>query len=610
MEKIKIIKDTEKCKIGEIVESTKKNAEQYVNSGYAEYVIETKVEKQDAPDYRGFDSFISQYVNSSNSEQFQAVSDGSINFKIKPNVGRKILDGKIKELRCHEKAMIKAQDEADKLAKKRAREVARADKKAEEEGERNLKKHLLDELEIKWETCNDDLFQIVCEEDWRKAKFYFIKRFLKENTYFENEVEIVGIRTFKDNGDIIIYSPKEGIYSQDADIFLASEIERRFGEKATNSQVKEIIDSIKRQTYFDREELQNQPKKLRPVGNGLWDIEGKIILPFSPKYIFLNKITINCIPNANCPKFKQFLSQVLDSEKEIFVLQEWMGYCLINDVRFAKALLLFGDGENGKSVLLKTIKHFLGDRNITSLSLQYLESNPFAPVRLFGKIANIFADLPKKALGQTSVFKMVVSGDSISGEKKGKDSFEFTPYAKMMFSCNEVPRSPDRTRGFFRRWIILKFNQHFPEGDPRRDENLFDKLVDGSEMEGILQFALDGLYRLLAQKGFTEHMSRAEIEDFWLRHSDSVSAFNLDMIEISLESTEKKSDVFLAYENYCNFQNYPIEEPNHFWRRFKEIVEFQEYNPKNDFGTQIKSVKGLKLRALDSLKINNGGSNL
>lgn len=38
MIKIRIIKDTEKCKVGEVVETSKKSAESYVNEGYAEYV--------------------------------------------------------------------------------------------------------------------------------------------------------------------------------------------------------------------------------------------------------------------------------------------------------------------------------------------------------------------------------------------------------------------------------------------------------------------------------------------------------------------------------------------------------------------------------------------
>jgi len=38
MIKIKMLKDTEKCKAGEIVSSTKENAESTISQGYAEYL--------------------------------------------------------------------------------------------------------------------------------------------------------------------------------------------------------------------------------------------------------------------------------------------------------------------------------------------------------------------------------------------------------------------------------------------------------------------------------------------------------------------------------------------------------------------------------------------
>lgn len=589
-------------------------------------VKKKKVVKKKSPNYKKYDSFISKYVNKNSVEKLDGIEKGMKKFNIGRTEAKHLLNEKIKTINTKKKAeekqillkekeKVEEQKQKEKTEKKtkleyekkikaQAKEMKDEQKKADKEALRLEKKTILDELQATWRNCSDDLFQVACEIDWKKAKYYFHKRFMKENTYEVGGSKICGIKTFQDNGDIILYSKEDGVYCQNAEIRLATEIERRFGEQSTNMQVKEIIESIRRRTYYDREELERQPKHLRPVGNGLWDIKNKKLLKFTPEYVFLSKINIPHISSAQCPKFIKFVKQVLDTEKEFLVCQEWLGYCLLNDVRFSKALLLYGDGENGKSVLLNIIKYFLGSRNVTSISLQYLEHSPFAPVRLFGKVANIFADLPKKALSQTSVFKMAVAGDSLSGEKKGKDSFEFTPYAKMMFSCNEVPRSPDRTRGFFRRWIILKFNQHFPEGDPRRDENLFDKLKDKKEMDGILQFALEGLYRLIEQKGFTSHMTMAEVENFWLRHSDSVAAFTLDMIEKDSLQDAPKSLVFETYEKYCELKNYPAEEANHFWRRFKEIIDYTEFKPKNEFGHQIRCIKGVRLLKLSYLKIN------
>jgi putative DNA primase/helicase len=590
-------------------------------------VKQTKQKKVKNPDYKKFDSFISKYVDKSSAEQLQAVADGSKKYNIAKTEAKHLLNEKIKVVRIENKAKNKSiqlqQELKEKILSKETKEKERAkkneaieyekkiklqakemkseQKRINEESARKEKTMIIEELESTWENCDDDLFVVACEIDWKKAKHYFVKRFMKENTHKIDDKNICGIKTFQDNKDIILYSKEHGIYAQDADIYLSSEIEKRFGEQSTNMQVKEIIESIRRRTYYDREEIQKNPKHLRPVGNGLWDIKKKELVAFTPEHVFLSKIETNHVEGADCPKFKEFLGQVLETNKEVLVAQEWLGYCLLNDVRFSKALLLYGDGENGKSVLLNAIKHFLGEKNVTSISLQYLESNPFAPARLFGKSANIFADLPKKALSQTSVFKMAVAGDALSGEKKGKDSFEFIPTLKLMFSCNEPPRTPDRTRGFFRRWIILDFKQHFPEGDPRRDENLFEKLKASDEMEGILLFALEGLYRLIEQKGFTEHMTRAEIEDFWLRHSDSVAAFILDMIEKDSLQDAPKAMIFDTYNKYCEIKGYPAEEPNHFWRRFKEIVDCSEFQPKNEFGHQIRHIKGVRLGQLNNI---------
>jgi len=479
-------------------------------------------------------------------------------------------------------------------AKKKIKEQERNEKNSELQAKGVMKESLIECLDDTWRTCNDDLFIQICEDDWRKAKYYFVLRLLQEHTYEVEGEEICGIRTFKDNKDIIIYDKETGVHAQDGDLYLSHMIESRLKEKAENKQVKEIIDSIRRKTYYDRDDLQKQPKHIKPVGNGLLNLKTQELLEFTPKYIFLNKININYNKEATCDDFKQFLKQVLVSDRDLDIVQEWCGYCLLNDTNYSKALLLYGDGENGKSVLLNVIKHFLGRENVTSISLQYLESSPFAPSRLFGKTANIFADLPKKALSQTSVFKMTVAGDEISGEKKGKDSFEFKPTAKMMFSCNEIPRTPDRTRGFFRRWIILKFLEHFPEGDPRRDENLFEKLSGMDEMEGILTFAVDGLKRLVSQKGFTQNMKMHEIEEFWTRSSDSIATFVGDILVNDHAATERKSDIYLKYEEYCNKNEYPVEEINNFWKRMKDIISFSEHQIK-DGEMRIRVVQGLKI---------------
>lgn len=527
-------------------------------------------------------------------EVVMKIKDLQVELKKLIDVSPLELDEKIEELsKKSGKKKTRLMDQL-KIFKKEVREEKKQERELSSQANTIVKESLVECIEETWETCNDDLFIKICEDDWRKAKYYFVLRLLKEHTYNIDEEEICGIRTFKDNKEIIVYNKETGVHAQDGDLYLAHMIEHRLKEKAENKQVNEIIESIRRKTYYKREDLDRQPKNIKPVGNGLLNLSTHELMNFTPKYIFLNKININYNEHATCEKFVEFLGQVLQTKKDVDIVQEWCGYCLLNDTNYSKALLLFGDGENGKSVLLNVIKMFLNRENVTSISLQYLESSPFAPARLFGKTANIFADLPKKALSQTSVFKMTVAGDEISGEKKGKDSFEFKPTAKMMFSCNEIPRTPDRTRGFFRRWIILKFLEHFPEGDPRRDENLFEKLSKSKELEGILNFAVEGLKRLVENKGFTQNMKMHEIEEFWTRSSDSIATFAIDILSNDSTAIEKKSDIYSRYEEYCRTNEYPSEEMNNFWKRMKDVVSFSEHQIK-DGEFRIRAVKGVKI---------------
>ena len=449
----------------------------------------------------------------------------------------------------------------------------------------------LEELGINYKNCPLSFFHIAFDMDFfKKATDAYARRIVANNN----------IITFRDNKAIFIYSKEDGIYEESGDVILAEKIQEELNEHTTDNAVKEIINKIRRKTYISREILQKQPKKYQPVGNGLLDLETGEIKEFTPKYIFFTKIAIDFNTEAKCNTFIKFLESSLEGNKQsISIVQEWIGNLLLNDNRFQRALLLYGaKGENGKSVLLKVIGKFLGHRNFCSISLQALEKNQFALARLATKRANMFFDLPKAALSQTSNFKLITSGDPVTGEYKGQDSFEFYPMTKMMFSCNEVPRTPDRTAAFFRRWIVIQFNKTFPEGHKDRIEDLDEQLSTQEELEGILQFAYQGLQRLKKNKKFTQNMDQLELREFWIKKSDSVASFAMDTIEPSRDGAwVEKWKIYGMYQTYCEDQGYePITE-NVFFKALKDFMNLDEYKPsKIDEHGNVHRVTALKVK--------------
>jgi P4 family phage/plasmid primase-like protien len=195
------------------------------------------------------------------------------------------------------------------------------------------------------------------------------------------------------------------------------------------------------------------------------------------------------------------------------------------------------------------ISALLGEENVSHVSLQALCDNRFSQAQLVNKYANIYADLTDKSVYETGVFKVLTGNDWHSVEKKGKQPFENKNYAKLMFSCNKIPESYDDSDAYYRRFNIITFINQFPEGDPKTDTHLIDKLK--AELPGILNYALIGLQRLLQQNKFSSNKSLEETRIFYKRQASSVAAFVEDSLEVEPNSELTKDGVYAAYCTYC-----------------------------------------------------------
>ena len=126
--------------------------------------------------------------------------------------------------------------------------------------------------------------------------------------------------------------------------------------------------------------------------------------------------------------------------------------------------MLFGCGDNGKSVFIKLIESFVGRQNTSHVTLQDLDNDRFSSADLYGKSVNVFADLKATKLSSTGNFKTLVSGDSVRAQHKYGQPFSFRNHAKLVFSANRIPDSDDTSHAYYKRWLILPFERSFTEG--------------------------------------------------------------------------------------------------------------------------------------------------
>ena len=230
----------------------------------------------------------------------------------------------------------------------------------------------------------------------------------------------------------------DGIYQNNGREIIETNIEKILGTHCTNHHVKEIVEKIKRLTAISRDNFDKTPERLICLKNGLLNIKTLILEKHNPKYYFKRKLPLNYKKDSNCPNIINFLKTCL-YEDDLKTIQEWFGFNLYRRYFLKKAVILFGKTDTGKTVFLNLLSKWIGDDNISGLSLQRISSgDKFGLASLKDKHANIFDDLTTEDM-ISGGFKISTGGGSITAEFKFGDSFTFKSFAKLIFAGNKIP---------------------------------------------------------------------------------------------------------------------------------------------------------------------------
>lgn len=354
----------------------------------------------------------------------------------------------------------------------------------------------------------------------------------------------------------------------------------------------------------------NTDAHLLPLRNGVLDINTRELgRYYHNRHFFLFQIPVNYDANADCPRFKQFVSEIV-YPADIPVIQEMFGWCLWRGgyESLKKAIMLVGDGDNGKSLLLSVLREFLGRKNVSATALASLSENRFASAGLRGKLVNIHPDLPDRALRETGQFKGLTGGDLMPFEIKHGGSGEFINDAKLIFAANKLPDARDDTDAFFGRFIIINFPYQFVSGRPEYDENerpardknqLLSELTTPGELSGIHNWALEGLARLRGQGRFSNDMSIQEMRDKYERLANPIKAFVSDCYEIGTKDSDciSKDDFYREYVAYCRDRNLLPERKEKLGRLLPQYYPGQVIAGRDMIGgSRLTTWRGIKVR--------------
>ena len=338
------------------------------------------------------------------------------------------------------------------------------------------------------------------------------------------------------------YRFEETQWKEYADVYIENYAESKFVPAPKNVMCSEFRGKVKRTKLKDPQWFGESTDRRLNFQNGVLNIDTMELEDHSPKYGFKDTLGFDWDPEAEAPEFKKMLHNITLGDTGMqTVLMEFLGYCISNDEPKAdKILVLTGSGQNGKSRFLNVWKA-LGGRGVKSLSINDLD-NPFHMQMLDGALFNIMEEVPAFSNKDTwEMMKNLATGGSISVSRKFKDPYSFQNKAKLIMTCNELPKGATQNHGYFRRLLIAEFKAKFSEELGNIDRDL-DARIIRDEMSGVARIAVQMYHRLKKNnyKFSTSEAMKQSLADY-KEDMDSVARWANDHVELS-DGTEHQGN--------------------------------------------------------------------
>jgi putative DNA primase/helicase len=366
----------------------------------------------------------------------------------------------------------------------------------------------LDELATEANAQVDD----VATPPTRKPGFYFKDKVGLLAAKLADDIQAIGPLAY--GVDNIMWSYRDGVWRPDPRV-VAHRATTLLGDRYRRSHSVNAEDIIRAQTPKITCDPVSEVINFR---NGLYLWQADLLRDHTPDMLTTVQLSVDWNPDATCPAFDKFLGEVVP-EDMVALVWEAIGYLLYSGNPLHRAYMLMGAGRNGKGTLLRVVGALIGAANYTAVSLHSLVNTRFSTANLFGKIANIAGDIDGTYLESTAMFKAITGQDQITAEHKGRDAFDFTPWAVPMFSANKVPPSADVTQGYLSRWLVIPFPNDFTG---REDRHLDARLTTKAELQGIAAKAMPALRSLLERGDFQLPASGLKARDEFGRRVDQV----------------------------------------------------------------------------------------
>ena len=292
-----------------------------------------------------------------------------------------------------------------------------------------------------------------------------------------------------------------------------------------------------------------------------------VAIPHAPEQYARRQINAAYDPAAECPMTLAYLRDMFadraDGEARLDTLQEFFGAALATRLlprEARKGMILYGPSSSGKSEVARLLTMLLKGVGTTIASVMAGKlGKDFALGSFHGAAAWICDEAGQEGeFLDAARFKVIVTGEPVSIEKKHRDAFTEELNIPVLLTMNVLPRIKDKSNAVFNRQINMAMTRVFsPEEaaawrlergitSEKPSQWLFER-----EASGLLNWALQGLYRLIKRGGMYD-LPESVIADgrAYAEDSNPIQAWAREAVALNPEKMVARHDLLCAYNGY------------------------------------------------------------
>ena len=302
-----------------------------------------------------------------------------------------------------------------------------------------------------------------------------------------------------------------------------------------------------------------------------------------------------------CPAWQKFITEVFGLDRDLTdYIQTLLGYALIGQRELHIMPVLWGKGRNGKSTLLETIKHVLGDYAFKAESELLLEQKAAkspsghnsAVLSLQGKRLVWTSEVGQGRRFDAARVKELTGGDTLSGRYPyGRDHIEFRPTHLLLLLTNHKPAVNPSDFALWQRIHLIPFTCSFVDTPAGANEFKVDLALPEklrNEAPGILAWLVRGCLKYQSAGLVVPEKIKAAVQEY-RNEEDILGKFVVEMCTLEESARVRGGELYTAYSRWCISNGYRPMRQNEFHAELGEQFRSEKGRYRIYHGIQLFS---------------------